>query len=126
MKSKMTNDQWFVLCHVETDDKQSTLDTLQHSSEASSLSNFSHGRPIICNVFNFLRGFFLHNTYTESSTFNTSKGQNISYWFAHILTYTYTRGNFMSSASPVVLFALFLGMNIGLWIISQLRKLNLL
>ncbi|KAF5885044.1 cytosolic phospholipase A2 zeta-like, partial [Clarias magur] len=58
---------------IEADDEQSTLDTLQRSSEASPLSNFLHGRPIIYNVFNFLRGFFLHNTYTQSSTFNTSK-----------------------------------------------------
>ncbi|KAF4084376.1 hypothetical protein AMELA_G00127960 [Ameiurus melas] len=58
---------------IETDDNQSTLDTLRLGSEASTLSNLLHGRPIIYNVFNFLRGFFLHNTYRENFMFNTSK-----------------------------------------------------
>ncbi|KAB5562006.1 hypothetical protein PHYPO_G00013010 [Pangasianodon hypophthalmus] len=61
------------VCSIETDDKQSTLDTLCLGSKASTLSNFLHGRPIIYKVYNFLRGFFLHNMYSESSTFNTSK-----------------------------------------------------
>ncbi|XP_017332299.1 cytosolic phospholipase A2 zeta [Ictalurus punctatus] len=61
------------VCSIETDDNQSTLDTLRLTSEASTLSNLMHGRPIIYNVFNFLRGFFLHNTYSENFRFNTSK-----------------------------------------------------
>ncbi|KAG7328604.1 hypothetical protein KOW79_008548 [Hemibagrus wyckioides] len=58
---------------IETDDDDSTLDTLVLASNASTLSNFMHGRPMICKVFNFLRGFVLHNKYRESSTFNTLK-----------------------------------------------------
>ncbi|MCJ8736579.1 hypothetical protein PDJAM_G00014110 [Pangasius djambal] len=58
---------------IETDDKYPTLDTLRVGSEASALSNFLNDRPIISSVFNFLRGFFLHNLYNESPNFNTSK-----------------------------------------------------
>ncbi|XP_060790790.1 cytosolic phospholipase A2 zeta isoform X2 [Neoarius graeffei] len=61
------------VCSIETDDKRSTLDTMRLSSQASMLSNFMHGRPMICSVFNFLRGFFLHNQYSKSPTFNLSK-----------------------------------------------------
>ncbi|KAG7328644.1 hypothetical protein KOW79_008588 [Hemibagrus wyckioides] len=58
---------------IETDDVDSTLDTTVLTSEPSLFSNLMHRRPIICKVFNFLRGFVLHNKYRESSTFNTSE-----------------------------------------------------
>ncbi|KAK2843738.1 hypothetical protein Q7C36_011953 [Tachysurus vachellii] len=58
---------------LETDDDKSTLDTVVLGSQASTMSNFMHGRPMICKVYNFLRGFFLHNKYSEHSTFNTTK-----------------------------------------------------
>ncbi|XP_062863390.1 cytosolic phospholipase A2 zeta [Trichomycterus rosablanca] len=58
---------------IETDNKRSTLDTMRVSNEASTLNKFLTGRPFISHVFNFLRGFFLHNLYSENNEFNTSK-----------------------------------------------------
>ncbi|KAI4899858.1 hypothetical protein NFI96_010932, partial [Prochilodus magdalenae] len=54
---------------IERDQKPSTLDTLRVSSEAVVLSRFMNSRPVISKVFNFLRGFFLHNSYSEYATF---------------------------------------------------------
>ncbi|XP_026998828.2 cytosolic phospholipase A2 zeta-like [Tachysurus fulvidraco] len=62
---------------IETDDDKSTLDTVVLGSQTSTLSDFMHGRPMICKVYNFLRGFFLHNKYSERSTFNTRKETNL-------------------------------------------------
>ncbi len=67
---------------VDTDDKPSTSDTLQVSpmtNLAKKLSNFLTSRPIISQVFNFLRGFHLHRNYSENCDFTTWKGQNIIY-----------------------------------------------
>lgn len=61
---------------VETDNRSPTLDTLWVSPEASVLSSILNGSPIISSVFNFLRGFSLHNLYSENSAFNTSNGQD--------------------------------------------------
>ncbi|XP_053538667.1 cytosolic phospholipase A2 zeta [Ictalurus punctatus] len=58
---------------IETDDKRQTMDTLRVRSEASAVSDFLTHRPIISRVFNFLRGFFLHDLYNKSPNFNTSK-----------------------------------------------------
>ncbi|KAK3538091.1 hypothetical protein QTP70_029185 [Hemibagrus guttatus] len=57
---------------IETNDKSATLDTLRIRPEASRLNSFVNDCPFISSVFNFLRGFFLHNLYRESSGFNTS------------------------------------------------------
>ncbi|KAB5562008.1 hypothetical protein PHYPO_G00013030 [Pangasianodon hypophthalmus] len=57
---------------IETDSKPLTLDTLRVRPEASVLSSFVNDCPIISSVFNFLRGFSLHNLYGESPGFNTS------------------------------------------------------
>ncbi|KAI5102700.1 cytosolic phospholipase A2 zeta-like isoform X2 [Silurus meridionalis] len=57
---------------IEKGNTSSTLNTLRVNPEASVLSGFLNGCPIISNVFNFLRGFTLHNLYSESSGFNTS------------------------------------------------------
>ncbi|KAM9466380.1 cytosolic phospholipase A2 delta-like [Clarias gariepinus] len=61
---------------IEEEEKSPALDTLRVDSEASSLSNFMNDRPIISSVFNFIRGFFLHNSYTESPNFNISNDTN--------------------------------------------------
>uniref|UniRef100_A0A671RR91 Phospholipase A2, group IVF, tandem duplicate 2 n=1 Tax=Sinocyclocheilus anshuiensis TaxID=1608454 RepID=A0A671RR91_9TELE len=61
---------------VDTDDKPSTSDTLQvspMSDLAKKLSNFLTCRPIISQVFNFLRGFHLHRNYSENCDFTTWK-----------------------------------------------------
>uniref|UniRef100_A0A672R4C2 Phospholipase A2, group IVF, tandem duplicate 2 n=1 Tax=Sinocyclocheilus grahami TaxID=75366 RepID=A0A672R4C2_SINGR len=60
----------------QTDDKPSTSDTLQVSpmtNLAKKLSNFLTSRPIISQVFNFLRGFHLHRNYSENCDFTTWK-----------------------------------------------------
>ncbi|XP_052436077.1 cytosolic phospholipase A2 zeta [Carassius gibelio] len=60
----------------QTDDKPSTLDTLGVSpmtSLAKKLSSFLTSRPIISQVFNFLRGFHLHRNYSENCAFTTWK-----------------------------------------------------
>uniref|UniRef100_A0A673ID89 Phospholipase A2 n=1 Tax=Sinocyclocheilus rhinocerous TaxID=307959 RepID=A0A673ID89_9TELE len=57
-------------------DKPSTSDTLQvspMSDLAKKLSNFLTCRPIISQVFNFLRGFHLHRNYSENCDFTTWK-----------------------------------------------------
>uniref|UniRef100_A0A672S8N0 Phospholipase A2, group IVF, tandem duplicate 2 n=1 Tax=Sinocyclocheilus grahami TaxID=75366 RepID=A0A672S8N0_SINGR len=61
---------------VDTDDKSSTSDTLQASPKtdlAKKLSNFLSCRPIISQVFNFLRGFHLHRNYSENCDFTSWK-----------------------------------------------------
>uniref|UniRef100_A0A671RRQ4 Phospholipase A2, group IVF, tandem duplicate 2 n=2 Tax=Sinocyclocheilus anshuiensis TaxID=1608454 RepID=A0A671RRQ4_9TELE len=61
---------------TDTDDKPSTSDTLQvspMSDLAKKLSNFLTCRPIISQVFNFLRGFHLHRNYSENCDFTTWK-----------------------------------------------------
>ncbi|KAF4084373.1 hypothetical protein AMELA_G00127920 [Ameiurus melas] len=55
---------------VETDNMDSTLDTLRVSSGASVLCSFLTNCPIISTVFNFLRGFSLHNLYRKSPGFS--------------------------------------------------------
>ncbi|KAL1257758.1 hypothetical protein QQF64_011002 [Cirrhinus molitorella] len=60
-----------------TDYKPSASDTLQVSPKtdlAKKLSNFLTSRPIISQVFNFLRGFHLHRNYSENCDFTTWKG----------------------------------------------------
>ncbi|KAM9465847.1 cytosolic phospholipase A2 zeta-like [Clarias gariepinus] len=57
---------------LETGNKSPTLDTLRISPEASVLSSFLNGCPIVSSVYNFLRGFSLHNLYSESPGFNTT------------------------------------------------------
>ncbi|XP_048047221.1 cytosolic phospholipase A2 delta isoform X2 [Megalobrama amblycephala] len=62
--------------HTDTDDKPTTSDTLQVSPMtdlAKKLSNFLTCRPIISQVFNFLRGFHLHRNYCENSDFTAWK-----------------------------------------------------
>ncbi|XP_072545010.1 cytosolic phospholipase A2 zeta-like [Salminus brasiliensis] len=54
---------------IEKDHKPSALDTLRVSPEATFLSSFMNSRPVISKAFNFLRGFFLHNSYSDHSTF---------------------------------------------------------
>ncbi|KAK2878875.1 hypothetical protein Q8A67_019666 [Cirrhinus molitorella] len=59
-----------------TDYKPSASDTLQVSPKtdlAKKLSNFLTSRPIISQVFNFLRGFHLHRNYSENCDFTTWK-----------------------------------------------------
>ncbi|XP_053488689.1 cytosolic phospholipase A2 zeta-like isoform X1 [Ictalurus furcatus] len=56
---------------IETDKNASTLDTLRVSPGASVLCSFLNDCPIISTVFNFLRGFSLHNLYRKSPGFNT-------------------------------------------------------
>uniref|UniRef100_A0A671MTI6 Phospholipase A2, group IVF, tandem duplicate 2 n=1 Tax=Sinocyclocheilus anshuiensis TaxID=1608454 RepID=A0A671MTI6_9TELE len=61
---------------LDKDDKPSTSDTLQVSpmtNLAKKLSNFLTSRPIISQVFNFLRGFHLHRNYSENCNFTTWK-----------------------------------------------------
>uniref|UniRef100_A0A673IMR4 phospholipase A2 n=1 Tax=Sinocyclocheilus rhinocerous TaxID=307959 RepID=A0A673IMR4_9TELE len=61
---------------TDTDDKSSTSDTLQASPKtdlAKKLSIFLSSRPIISQVFNFLRGFHLHRNYSENCDFTTWK-----------------------------------------------------
>ncbi|XP_026880389.2 cytosolic phospholipase A2 zeta isoform X1 [Electrophorus electricus] len=52
-------------------DHASTLDTRRVSPDVTVLSSFLTGRPVISKVFNFLRGFFLHNNYSQHATFTT-------------------------------------------------------
>ncbi|KAM9466385.1 cytosolic phospholipase A2 zeta-like [Clarias gariepinus] len=54
------------------DEKHPALDTLRVDSETSILNKFLNDRPIVSKVFNFLRGFFMHNSYTGSPNFNIS------------------------------------------------------
>ncbi|TSU37063.1 Cytosolic phospholipase A2 beta [Bagarius yarrelli] len=56
---------------IESDDKATTLDTIRIKPEASRMNTLLNSAPIISNVFNFLRGFSLHNTYNEQPGFNT-------------------------------------------------------
>ncbi|KAF5885046.1 cytosolic phospholipase A2 zeta-like, partial [Clarias magur] len=60
-----------------TDGKRPALDTLRVDSEASAFSKFLNDRPIISSIFNFLRGFFLHNSYTKSPNFDASNETNL-------------------------------------------------
>ncbi|KAM9466384.1 cytosolic phospholipase A2 delta-like [Clarias gariepinus] len=62
---------------IETDGKRPALDTLRVDSDASAFSKFLNDRPIISRVFNFLRGFFLHNLYTKSPNFDISNETNL-------------------------------------------------
>uniref|UniRef100_A0AAR2JDA5 Phospholipase A2 n=1 Tax=Pygocentrus nattereri TaxID=42514 RepID=A0AAR2JDA5_PYGNA len=59
------------------DHKPATLDTLRVSPEAVVLSSFMNSRPVISKAFNFLRGFFLHNCYSEHSTFTSWKDTHL-------------------------------------------------
>ncbi|KAF7704741.1 hypothetical protein HF521_021813 [Silurus meridionalis] len=61
---------------VAAGNESTTMDTLRVDSEDTALSEFLNNRPIISKVFNFLRGFFLHNLYRKSPNFNTSKETN--------------------------------------------------
>ncbi|KAM9466144.1 cytosolic phospholipase A2 zeta-like [Clarias gariepinus] len=54
------------------DEKHPALDNLPVDSETSILNKFLNDRPIVSKVFNFLRGFFMHNSYTGSPNFNIS------------------------------------------------------
>uniref|UniRef100_A0A3B1JPJ7 Phospholipase A2 n=2 Tax=Astyanax mexicanus TaxID=7994 RepID=A0A3B1JPJ7_ASTMX len=58
---------------IETDQKPSTLDTLRVIPEAVFLSSFMNSRPVISKAFNFMRGFFLSNSYSENSAFTAWK-----------------------------------------------------
>uniref|UniRef100_A0A4W4H855 Phospholipase A2, group IVF, tandem duplicate 2 n=1 Tax=Electrophorus electricus TaxID=8005 RepID=A0A4W4H855_ELEEL len=60
----------FLRCAAEPD-HASTLDTRRVSPDVTVLSSFLTGRPVISKVFNFLRGFFLHNNYSQHATFTT-------------------------------------------------------
>ncbi|XP_046710909.1 cytosolic phospholipase A2 zeta-like [Silurus meridionalis] len=62
--------------HIAAGNESTTMDTLRVDSEDTALSEFLNNRPIISKVFNFLRGFFLHNLYRKSPNFNTSKETN--------------------------------------------------
>lgn len=67
---------------IDTNNKPSTSNTLHvnpMTELAKKLSNFLTSRPIISQVFNFLRGFHLHRNYTENCDFTAWKGQNIIY-----------------------------------------------
>ncbi|RXN38788.1 cytosolic phospholipase A2 zeta-like protein [Labeo rohita] len=59
-----------------TEHKPSTSDTLHVNTKtdlAKKLSDFLTKRPIISQVFNFLRGFHLHGNYSENCDFTTWK-----------------------------------------------------
>uniref|UniRef100_A0AAR2LI05 Phospholipase A2 n=1 Tax=Pygocentrus nattereri TaxID=42514 RepID=A0AAR2LI05_PYGNA len=62
---------------LKRDHKPATLDTLRVSPEAVVLSSFMNSRPVISKAFNFLRGFFLHNCYSEHSTFTSWKDTHL-------------------------------------------------
>jgi len=73
-------------CHsllsVDTDNNPSTSDTLHvnpMTDMAKKLNNFLTSRPIISQVFNFLRGFQMHRNYCDNCDFTAWKGQNIIY-----------------------------------------------
>ncbi|XP_076833819.1 cytosolic phospholipase A2 zeta isoform X2 [Brachyhypopomus gauderio] len=53
-----------------------TLDTSELGPDVTVLSSFLTGRPVISKVFNFLRGFFLHNNYSNHATFTTWKDKH--------------------------------------------------
>ncbi|XP_052000966.1 cytosolic phospholipase A2 delta [Xyrauchen texanus] len=62
--------------NTDTDNIPSTLDTLQVSpmtNLAKMISNFLTCRPVISQVYNFLRGFYLHRNYSENSDFTAWK-----------------------------------------------------
>ncbi|KAL7873683.1 hypothetical protein AOLI_G00127540 [Acnodon oligacanthus] len=62
---------------IERDHKPSALDTLRVNPEAVVLCSFMNSRPVISKAFNFLRGFFLHNCYSEHSSFTTWKDTHL-------------------------------------------------
>lgn len=116
---------WHFLWPVETDNKPATLDTLRVSPEASELCSLLNDRPILSSVFNFLRGFSLHNLYSKNPGFNSSKSQNS---FSYLFIMTYLQFHYYASivykcnslhpiqgVLKIYGFFFFLGMNTGLW-----------
>ncbi|XP_030643303.1 cytosolic phospholipase A2 zeta [Chanos chanos] len=62
--------------HVETNNKPSTLDTYFIKPVADMtkmLTSFLTNRPVISQMYNFLRGLYLHWNYSEHSTFTAWK-----------------------------------------------------
>ncbi|KAM9466678.1 cytosolic phospholipase A2 epsilon-like [Clarias gariepinus] len=57
---------------LETDNKSPTLDTVRISPEASVLNSFLNYCPIVSSVYNFLKGFSIHNLYRKCPGFNTT------------------------------------------------------
>lgn len=81
-KTKITPPACHSLLSVDTDNNPTTSDTLQVSpmtDMAKKLNNFLTCRPIISQVFNFLRGFQLHRNYCDNCDFTAWKGQIIIY-----------------------------------------------
>ncbi|KAF5891464.1 cytosolic phospholipase A2 zeta-like isoform X2, partial [Clarias magur] len=57
---------------LETDNKSPTLDTVRISPEASVLNSFLNHCPIVSSVYNFLKGFFLHDLYRKCPGFSST------------------------------------------------------
>lgn len=67
-------------CNVltEFDTKQSTMDTYvinPITSIRSAMTDFFKNRPVIAEMYNFMRGFVLHQNYSKSSNFLAWKGR---------------------------------------------------
>ncbi|KAM9431994.1 cytosolic phospholipase A2 zeta-like, partial [Clarias gariepinus] len=56
---------------LETDQISGNLDTVRINPEPSKLMNLLNFRPFVSTVYNFLKGFSLHNLYRENPRFNT-------------------------------------------------------
>ncbi|XP_066538614.1 cytosolic phospholipase A2 zeta-like isoform X2 [Hoplias malabaricus] len=54
---------------LEKEPKSSVMDTVRVTPEAVVLNKFMTSRPVISKTFNFLRGFFLHNNYSQNPAF---------------------------------------------------------
>ncbi|XP_070982010.1 cytosolic phospholipase A2 zeta-like [Oncorhynchus clarkii lewisi] len=61
---------------IETDNEPTTLDTYLFkpvTNTASALTSFFTTRPVITQIYNFMRGFFLHWNYNDNSNFTAWK-----------------------------------------------------
>uniref|UniRef100_A0A8C8BZG0 Phospholipase A2 n=1 Tax=Oncorhynchus tshawytscha TaxID=74940 RepID=A0A8C8BZG0_ONCTS len=61
---------------IECDNEPTTLDTYLFkpiTNTASALTSFFTTRPVITQIYNFMRGFFLHRNYNDNSNFTSWK-----------------------------------------------------
>ncbi|XP_020337275.1 cytosolic phospholipase A2 zeta [Oncorhynchus kisutch] len=61
---------------IEFDNEPTTLDTYLFkpiTNTASALTSFFTTRPVITQIYNFMRGFFLHRNYNDNSNFTSWK-----------------------------------------------------